>query len=114
MVCVYWLKTKNLVDKLNIYSILGDDPHPRLFKKGRVRYVDQATPLDHTYPEAAPNSNCALVDYEIVHDRTLEKIISSNRARNPLATPEQVQMQEDFIKKVQEFVESKKSKKLPS
>ena len=100
---VYWIKEKNLVNGVDIEEILGDDPHPRLFKKGAVRFPDQI----HTYPEPADNVSVAYVDYYIVHDRTLDKIKEANRARNPIASPEQIQAQETFISKCEELLRRK-------
>jgi len=97
---IYWLKERNLVDGVDIKEILGDDPHPRLFKKGSIRFPD----VIHTYPEAANDTNVAYIDYHIVHDRTLDKIKKSNRDRNSIASPEHIQQQEAFIKKVEELL----------
>lgn len=108
---IYWLKTRNLVDGVNIEKILGDDYHPRLFKKGALGYVDQETNVDHTYPRVNGNPNVAFVDFHIVHDRTLSKVINSNRARNKVATQQQVQMQENFIKQVESLLEAENGKK---
>jgi len=105
---VYWLKTRNLVDQVDIKKILGDDPHPRLFKKGSLSYQDQKTQLDHTYPIPANNVNVAFLDYYMVHDRTMEKLVKSNKARNRVATDQQKQMQNDFIKQVEQILKEKK------
>ena len=105
---IYWLKTKNLVDDVDIKEILGDDFHPRLFKKGAVRYVDQQTNVDHTYPQAGNGTNVAYVNYYIVHNRSYDKIVKSNRARNRVATPQQIQMQESFLASCDKLLRSKK------
>ena len=105
---IYWLKTRKLVDGVDIKEILGEDPHPRLFKKGAVTYQDQQTNLDHTFPEAHPQAMVAYINHYMVHDRTLDKVIKSNRRRNAIATPEQTRMQEGFIKSVQDYLEKKK------
>lgn len=111
---IYWLKERNLVDGIDIADIYGkegfarDDFHPRLFKKGHVIYVDQQTQVDHTYPQCKPGSNVAFVNYYIIHDRTLEKIKSANRNRNKVATPQQIEMQEKFIRAVEDFISKKK------
>ena len=106
---IYWLKTKNIVDGVDIKSILGDDPHPRLFKLGALRYNDQETNLDHTFPSCAENAKSAYVNYSIVHDRTLKKIKESNRARNRIATDKQIQMQENFIRYVEELLDNQEN-----
>lgn len=100
---IYWLKEINLVDGTDIREILGDDVHPRLFKKGSIRFPDQI----HTYPEPANEVKVAFVNYHIIHDRSLEKIKEANRARNQIASPEQIQVQENFIKQVEDLLGSK-------
>lgn len=101
---VYWLNTTNLVDGVDIKEILGDDPHPRLFRTGSVRYNDQKTNLDHTYPDVADGAKVAYINYSIVHDRAFKKLKDSNRARNKIATPEQVDLQENFIRSVEKLL----------
>jgi len=105
---IYWIKERNLVDGVDIKEILGDDFHPRLFKKGYVIYQDQQTNVDHTYPKPRDNSQVAFINYYIVHERTLEKIKNSNRARNRVATQQQIEMQERFINQVELYLLNKK------
>jgi len=107
---VYWFKHRNLVDGIDTKEVSGDDYHPRLFKKGSLRYIDQQTNVDHTFPEPANNAIVAYTDYYIVHDRTMEKIIKANRNRNKVATPQQIQMQENYIDKLHVFF-AKRGKK---
>lgn len=104
---IYWLKTKNLVDKVDIYAILGDDYHPRLFKKGYIHYTEETT-VDHSYPTRKEPSNVAFLDHHIVHERSFDKIKKSNRQRNKFATEQQVKMQEGFISQVERFMDSRK------
>ena len=109
---IYWLKHKNLVNGIDIKELSGDDWHPRLFRKGSMRYLDQQTSVDHTYPEAATGTNVAHVNYFIVHDRTLEKIKKANRDRNRVATPEQINLQENYIAAVEKLLAKKKEEKI--
>lgn len=105
---IYWLKERNLVNGVDIKDLLGDDPHPRLFQRGAMKYLDQQTNVDHTFPKPSEGVNVAYVNYYIVHDRTLEKIKASNRSRNKVATPQQIQMQERFIEQVEVLLAKQK------
>ena len=104
---IYWIKTINLVDGVNINEIFGpgEDPHPRIFRRGKLFYEDQKTNLDHTYPKVIGEARVAYVNHYLVHDREMKKLVESNKRRNKIATPEQQKMQDDFIKRVQDFME---------
>jgi len=95
-----WLKRRNLVDGIDISSILGDDMQCRLFKKGATIWPSSI----HTYPQPAEHVCALYSDMEIVHERTLEGLKSSNRGRDAIATKEQIANQENFIKQVEEFM----------
>lgn len=100
---VFWLKRKNLVDGVDIFNILGDDLQCRLWRKGAVRCSAQM----HTYPEAAVGVKVAFLDAEILHERTLAGCKKSNQGRN-LADPRVVQMQNEFLTKLQVFMDSQR------
>lgn len=109
---VYWIKTINLVDGVNVNEIFGkdEDPHARIFRKGAIMFPEQQTNLDHGYPKVADGARVAHIDYYMVHDRTLDKVIESNRSRNKIANQQQIDMQERFIKALQEFLVKNKHK----
>jgi hypothetical protein len=48
------------------------------------------------------------VEYDIIHDRNLKDLKKSNRNRNVIASREQVGMQEQFIAKVENYLEAQK------
>jgi glycosyltransferase involved in cell wall biosynthesis len=100
---IYWLNTKNLVDGVDVEAILGEDPHPRLFKTGSITFTDEI----HTWPKPKDNTLVAFVNYCIVHDRSLDKIKKANRGRNVIASPEAIQSQEDFISKCEALLKKK-------
>jgi len=110
---IYWIKTINLVDGVNISEVFGkgEDPHARIFRKGKIFYEDQETNLDHTYPKVIGEANVAYLNHYLVHDRELKKLVESNERRNKIATPQQREMQNGFIKSVQDYLEKNKHKK---
>lgn len=101
---VYWLQRQNFVDGVDVFNALGKDYQPRLFRKGSLKFPDQI----HTYPKVADQSIQAYVDYPIIHKRTFEQLKKSNRARNKIASSDQIAMQEKFISLVESIIESNK------
>jgi glycosyltransferase involved in cell wall biosynthesis len=101
---IYWMKRTNLVDGVDIQPILGNDMQARLFRKGSLNYPDEI----HTYPQPHKGARVAFVEYDIIHDRNLKDLKKSNRNRNVIASREQVGMQEQFIAKVENYLESQK------
>tara|TARA_R100001244_G_scaffold71052_1_gene57486 strand:- start:3545 stop:4177 length:633 start_codon:yes stop_codon:yes gene_type:complete len=101
---IYWLKRTNLVDGVDIHPILGNDMQARLFRKGALTYPDAI----HTYPKPRREAKVAFVDYDIVHDRNFEDLKKSNRGRNVIADRDQIGMQEQFIAKVDNYLESQR------
>lgn len=99
---VYWLKRTNLVNGKDVSSLLGDDYQARLFKRGAVVFPDQI----HTYPKVADQAIVAHVDYAIIHDRSLELLKKGNRARNCIASKDQIVNQERFISAVENLLEN--------
>lgn len=96
---VFWIKFKNLVNGRDIKDILGDDWHPRLYRKGAVVWSAQA----HVHPEIkAPMQ--AWVDAPIIHDRTLKAIEETHKLRGPFIHPESREKEVQFIKKVKEMI----------
>ncbi len=100
---IYWFKRTNLVDGVDIFDILKNDMQPRLFKRGSVKFPNRI----HTYPEKAPDAFAGFVEYDIIHDRTLDQVKKGNRVRNSVANREQVAMQEKFISQVEALLEEK-------
>ena len=97
---VYWMKRTNLVNGVDIQSILGNDMQARLFRKGALSYPDTI----HTYPKLSPNAITGFIEYPIIHDRTLDQLRSGNRNRNVIASREHIALQEGFIAKVEALV----------
>lgn len=103
-VAIYWMARKNLVDGVDMFKVLKHDMQPRLFQKGALKFPDQI----HTYPKPEKDAYVAFVDYPIIHERTLEQVKSSNRARNAIASKDMISLQEGFIAQVEAELEKAK------
>jgi hypothetical protein len=106
---IFWFKRSNYVDGISINEILGDDIQCRLFKKGAVRFPDQI----HTYPEAAVRNSQGrpiktfYLDVAIRHDRTLEGLKASNKAREVVADEKAKALQDKFVADVEALLKAK-------
>ena len=97
---VVWFNRTNLVDGRDVFEILGDDVQCRLFKQGAVIWPDEI----HSYPKPANGVTTLFSNIRIVHERTLEGLKKANRVRNPIASPQQIENQENFIRQVDDFM----------
>jgi glycosyltransferase involved in cell wall biosynthesis len=100
---VFWLKRQNFVDGVSIEEIMGDDIQCRLFKCGAVRFPDEI----HRYPEQAVNTKVFYLDVAIRHDRTFAQLVKSNKAREVIASKEDIEKQNSFISKVEALLKEK-------
>jgi Glycosyl transferase family 2 len=98
-----WLKFQNLVEGVDISSILGDDPHLRLFRKGAVRWSEGM----HSWPETAQQAVTLFSDLEIVHSRSWDKVKKSNTAREAVASDDVIAMQTRFMRQVEKLLKEK-------
>ena len=101
---IFWFHRKNLVDGVDISPIMGNDPQPRLWKQGALRWGDKI----HVYPEAPVNAKIFFLDVEIIHDRTLEGLKKANIARNRFVDDEMTKKQLLFIGAVEDFLSKKR------
>lgn len=97
---VFWFKFKNLVEGVDIHPILGDDPHLRLFRRGAVRWPEQM----HGWPEKATQAIVLYSDLQVIHHRSWDKTVKSNKARESLAPSEVVTMQNSFLREVEKLL----------
>jgi len=95
-----WFNRVNLVDGVDMFSVLGEDPQCRLFKRGATNWPDSI----HTYPQPADGIRTLYSNIKMIHERTLEGLEKSNRSRNAIAKPEQIKAQEQFISQVKEVL----------
>jgi glycosyltransferase involved in cell wall biosynthesis len=95
-----WFNFQNLVDNTDISSILGDDPHLRLFRNGSVRWPAQM----HSWPETAKQAVTLFSEAPVIHNRSWNKVCKSNKAREAVASPEVIAMQNKFMAQVKELL----------
>lgn len=91
---VVWFKFRNLVDGVNIKEILGEDPHPRLWrnKPNVIVWPDKA----HTFPQI--NSPLQyFCSQEIVHDRSYDELFARHQKRVPTMDQQNIQLETNFI-----------------
>jgi len=98
---IFWFPFKNLINKKNVKKILGEDYHPRLFKKGAIEWHSTL----HTYPTLKSNLEYWLSpSYPFIHDRSWEDIKSSHKARKNLTDPRTRQMEFKFLQSVVNYL----------
>ncbi len=99
---VIWFVRENLVDGVDIYPILGEDIQCRMWKPGSTRWKDKI----HTCCDGAENALVLYSPLKVSHIRTFEGLKKANRARDAIADPQALDMQNKFIAKVEAFLES--------
>ncbi|HID72080.1 MAG TPA: hypothetical protein EYP29_04980 [Thermoplasmata archaeon] len=100
---VYWIPFLNLVEGRDIRSILGEDYHPRLFRKNSIRWPSQL----HTFPEIASNAFQFWLKpkYHIIHSRTWETIKKSHIKRKKIRTERDYQVEKAFLQRLRNFLQ---------
>jgi glycosyltransferase involved in cell wall biosynthesis len=91
---VVWFKFLNLVDGVDIESTLGEDPHPRMWRRKAnvIVWPDRA----HTFPQI----NTPLqyfTSQKIVHDRKFDELNERHLKRVPSMDPQMIQLEKNFI-----------------
>lgn len=94
---IVWFNRRNYVDKKDLSDVIGNDPQCRLFRRGTLNWPDAM----HRYPEPRQGAQVYFSDGWINHYRTLEGLKSANRKRNRVASPQEIQLQEQFISNVE-------------
>ena len=108
---VYWFKFKNLVDSIDIHSILGDDWHPRLWVRS-----DNAPPVitwphtAHTFPTIPTPHQIFSTKGMIEHRRSLAKIRRVTEDRSRAIDPENQQREAQFLAQVEQLGAAKKGR----
>lgn len=102
---IFFFRRQNLVDGIDIQEIMGDDPQPRLWKNGAMRWPDSL----HVYPEPAEGVKVFYLREQIVHKRTLEGLKKANLSRNRIADKENIEKQTRFVAAVEDFMSKAKS-----
>lgn len=100
---IFWIKFKNLVNGKNIQSILGDDFHPRLFKKGSLVWSEKA----HTFPQAQTPRQY-FCDLPIIHNRKMKDVLNTYEQRSKVLDPQNVALEQQFIGRLKQLLEGTK------
>lgn len=92
---VVWMEFLNLVDGVNVADILGEDPHPRLWrrKEGLIVWPDKA----HTFPQINSPLQYFSKTYKIVHDRKFDELYARHLKRMPTMDQQNVDLERRFI-----------------
>lgn len=92
---VVWFEFLNLVDGVDIKDILGEDPHPRLWrrKEGLIVWPDKA----HTFPQINTPMQYFSEKYKIVHDRKFDELYARHQKRVPSMDQQNVDLERRFI-----------------
>jgi glycosyltransferase involved in cell wall biosynthesis len=91
---VVWFDFKNLVDGVDIHEILGDDAHPRLWrrKEGLINWPTQA----HAYPQIASPLQY-FTKTPIVHDRKFDELYARHEKRTKMMDQGNIELEKRFI-----------------
>lgn len=94
---VIWFKFENKIDGVDMSEILGDDPHPRLWRKRDmlINWPAQA----HTYPQIASSMQYFSLA-PIVHDRAFVDVERRHSVRGRNIDPRQQEVEHNFMEAV--------------
>jgi hypothetical protein len=93
-----WFNFTNLIDGVDIKEILGEDPHPRLWRnqQGIINWPGQA----HTYPQVNPAAKLIYTKRVIIHDRKYEDVDRRHVERGTVVDEQSKQREAQFINAV--------------
>lgn len=97
---VYWFKFKNLVNGRDIKGILGDDQHPRLWRKGSLEWPQK----EHVFPHHKTNNVIFVENCYILHERKMADIIKTHDERLGVMSPDGVRLEKRFIGNLKEMI----------
>jgi len=95
---VVWFKFKNYIDGVDIQDILGDDPHPRLWRKrqGLILWPSEA----HTFPQINSEMQYFTQEACIMHDREYKDVLARHEGRMKVINQGNRELEERFISSV--------------
>lgn len=101
---VVWFNFKNLVDGVDIHEVLGDDPHPRLWRKvdGLLVWPMQA----HTFPQINSPKQI-FTKNQIVHDRGFDELVARHEKRTKQMDQPNIELEKNFIAAVKRILRKK-------
>lgn len=94
---VIWFKFRNLIDGVDVKEILGDDPHPRLWRKmdNLIAWPTEA----HQFPQINSPKQYFTVN-PFVHDREFAEILKRHEDRVKVINPQNQELEKRFIEAV--------------
>lgn len=106
--CV-WFLFENLMKYgdtkiINLKSILGDDPHPRLWRRN-INFQGQNVPTlqwpiqAHQFPKILSEKQI-FADAKFTHERELKQVIKTHLNRSKNIEPQAQQMEKEFLRRV--------------
>lgn len=101
---VVWFRFVNLIDGVDMIDVLGDDPHPRLWRKrqGLMIWPDKA----HTFPQI--NSGMQyFTKNPIMHDRKYDDVVARHEARGKVVDPQNAEIEKSFLNAVKHKLRKK-------
>lgn len=101
---VVWFKFCNLIDSVDVRDILGDDPHPRLWRnvQGLIKWPTAA----HQFPEIASPKQYFTAN-TFMHDRAYDDIIRRHEERVKVIDPQNQELEKRFIAAVKQKLNKK-------
>ena len=100
----YWFAFDNKVEGIDISDILGQEYHPRLWRKN---YIQNWPERAHTWPQM-PNLRQAFISAPVQHYRTLERIEQVHALRRQSIDPENQMVEERFLNTVRQKIKAMK------
>jgi hypothetical protein len=101
---VVWFRFVNLIDGVDIKDILGDDPHPRLWRK-RQGLIDWPAKA-HTFPPINSGMQYFTLN-PVIHDRKYEDVLARHEARGKVVDPQNAELERNFINAVKSKLRKK-------
>lgn len=101
---VVWFKFTNLIDGVDIKDILGDDPHPRLWRN--VQGLIQWPTVAHQFPQIASPKQY-FTNNVFMHDRAYEDIMRRHEERVKVIDPQNQELEKNFIARVKQKLNKK-------
>jgi len=102
--CV-WFNFNNTVDDVSIKHILGDDPHPRLWRNAEPPIVNWPSQA-HTFPNIGSPKQ-VFTKNEIVHARSFAEIMARHETRKLSLDPGNAKKEEQFIEEVKKTLDKR-------
>lgn len=91
---VVWFPFWNTCDGVDLTTLLGEDYHPRLFKKGACVWPQSA----HQFPQFTTGRHGFLPKPLVIeHHRTHDQILAAHTIRTPLIDPSAQHMEKQFL-----------------